>query len=439
LVRLLSASTEGRNIAWLVAEQILRLGVGLGVGVLVARHLGVTDYGRLAYVIAFATFLTPFLTAGEGFVVRDLAAGVTPSGAVLASATVLASGLTLIATVVLLASSQLAPGVFAPRTHSLLLIVLLGTIIRPLGAVDFWFQAHLRNARATMARNLAFVAASVGRVIAVATSASVMAFAWIFAGEAFAATLLLLVAYKRAGESFRGWQLRWRYFVDLGRRATPLLASSLAIVLYLRIDQVMLGSLAGVTENGLYAVAVTFSEVAWFLPVAIGTALTPRMTHIWNEDKPLYAERLQDLFVLACFAAYVVSALTVAVGVWFIPLAYGHGFERATPTFLVLVLANPFVFLGVIESIWTVNADRQGIAFARTAGAAVVNVGLNFLLLKPLGATGAAITTVTAYALAAVAFNLPFAASRPIARMQFRALVLRDLRRALRFSRSSDA
>lgn len=432
---MLSASAEGQNVGWLALEQVLRLAGGLFVGVLVARHLGATDYGRLAYVIAFATFLSPFITAGEGFVVRDIAAGVAPSGAVLASATVLASALTLVATASVLAAGQLFSGIFAPGVHTLLLIVLLGTVIRPFGAVDFWFQAHLRAARATTARNIAFLLACVARVVAVVADAPLMTFAWIFAGEAAASTLLLVVTYRLSGGSFSGWRLHRRYMADLSRRAIPLLASSLAIVLYLRIDQVMLGSLAGVRQSGLYAVAVTISEVAWFLPVAVGTALTPRMTRLWAQDRELYAERLQDLFALACLAAYIVAAATAAVGVWFIPFAYGHGYAHVTPTFLILVLANPFVFLGVIETVWTVNAGRQGIAFARTAGAAAVNIGLNFVMLKPLGATGAAITTVVAYALAAVVFNFPFRASRPILRMQIRAMALRDVRRALQVTR----
>ncbi|HVY10322.1 MAG TPA: flippase [Mycobacteriales bacterium] len=434
-LRLLAARNESRNVAWIVLERVLRLAVGLSVGILVARHLGASDYGRLAYVIAIASFLTPFITAGEGFVVRDIAAGDVSSGAVLASATVLASALTAVVTVALLVSDEISPGTFASGTHTLLLVVVIGTAVRPLGGVDFWFQAHLRAARATAARLAAFVAATVARVTAVAMAAPVAVFAWIFAGEAVAATLLLLASYRLAGESFGGWRLHWSYLKALSRRAFPLLGSSIAIVLYLRIDQVMLGSISGVRQSGLYAVAVTMSEVAWFLPLAVGTVFTPGMTRLWRESQDRYAERLQDLFVVACFAAYVVAAASAAVGVWFIPLAYGHAYSDVAPTFLVLALANPFVFLGVIETIWTVNADRQGIAFARTALAAVANIALNLVLLKPLGATGAAITTVVAYALAAVALNALFSASRPIVRMQLRALALRDLRRALRVNR----
>src|SRR4051812_11063287 len=99
---------------------------------------------------------------------------------------------------------------------------------------------------------------------------------------------------------------------------------------------------------------------------------------------------------------------------------------------MVLTLASPFVFIGVTQTIWTVNADKQGIALARTAGAAAINVGLNLVLLPALGALGAAITTVTAYAVASLFLNFAFTASRPIGRMQVRALTLRGLPALLR-------
>ena len=41
------------NTSWLLAEKIIRLPVGLVLGVLVARHLGPGDFGTLNYALSF--------------------------------------------------------------------------------------------------------------------------------------------------------------------------------------------------------------------------------------------------------------------------------------------------------------------------------------------------------------------------------------------------
>ena len=61
------------NTSWLFAEKIIRLVIGLFVGVWVARYLGPAKYGLLNYVQAFVGLFSAFATLGlDGIVVREL-------------------------------------------------------------------------------------------------------------------------------------------------------------------------------------------------------------------------------------------------------------------------------------------------------------------------------------------------------------------------------
>ena len=62
------------NTSWLLFDRVLRMLIGVTVGAWVARYLGPTQFGELAYIIAFIAFFQ--VIAGleaDGFVVRDLA------------------------------------------------------------------------------------------------------------------------------------------------------------------------------------------------------------------------------------------------------------------------------------------------------------------------------------------------------------------------------
>ena len=62
------------NTAWLFSEKILQLGLGLLVGVWVARYLGPEKFGLFNYAITFVAMFSPFANLGlDGIVVRDVA------------------------------------------------------------------------------------------------------------------------------------------------------------------------------------------------------------------------------------------------------------------------------------------------------------------------------------------------------------------------------
>lgn len=77
----LRAKVEGRaylqnvvsNTGWQFADNILRMGVGLIIGIWVARYLGPAQYGLLSYVLAFGALFLPLTSLGlEEIVVRNI-------------------------------------------------------------------------------------------------------------------------------------------------------------------------------------------------------------------------------------------------------------------------------------------------------------------------------------------------------------------------------
>ena len=62
-----------KNTSWLLGEKILRMFVGLFVGVWVARYLGPDQFGLLSYVQAFVGLFGAIAALGlDGIIVREL-------------------------------------------------------------------------------------------------------------------------------------------------------------------------------------------------------------------------------------------------------------------------------------------------------------------------------------------------------------------------------
>ena len=61
------------NIGWMLADKVLRMVVGLFVGIWVARYLGPEQFGFLSYAGAYVALFSAIATLGlDGIVVREL-------------------------------------------------------------------------------------------------------------------------------------------------------------------------------------------------------------------------------------------------------------------------------------------------------------------------------------------------------------------------------
>jgi O-antigen/teichoic acid export membrane protein len=75
-----------------------------------------------------------------------------------------------------------------------------------------------------------------------------------------------------------------RYFdIEIGKKllkdSWPLLLSSIAISIYMRIDQVMIKNMLGDREVGLYSAAMRLVEVWYFIPMIITQSVFPAIVN----------------------------------------------------------------------------------------------------------------------------------------------------------------
>ena len=197
-------------------------------------------------------------------------------------------------------------------------------------------------------------------------------------------------------------------------------------MIYMRLDVIMLGRMAGPAAVGIYAAATRVSEVWYFVPTGIVATVSPMITS-YRENQVLYYLRLQQFFSgMVAFSVAVSLVITLAY-----PLIVGHlfgaRFAASGPILAVHVWSSIFVFLGVAQSPWMVTEQKLKIGMLQTVLGACSNFVINLVLIPRLAGMGAAIATVLSYALAGVFANLLFPDTRPIFYMQMKAFRLARL------------
>lgn len=392
------------NSSWLVAERVLRMVLGVLVGAWVARFLGPESFGELAYVLALVALFQAFSVLGlDGLTVRDVAKDPGRAGQILG--TVFRLRLAASAIGWLLACGlawMLRPG----DTGTLLLaaIVAAGMLFQAAEVVDLWFQSQTQSRRAVLARAGAFVTSSAVRVALVLLEAPLWAFASAQLLETCLAALLLRRAY-RAFPARVPWQWSAPAARGLLREGWPFLLSGLAVMTYMRIDQIMLRQMVGEGEVGIYSAALPFSQALYFVPTVICVSLLPVLSRLHAENREVFFTRLQQLFTLFTWSAAALVAALVLASHWLVITLLGAAYERTAVVLSLHAVTNVFVFLGVAQGQWILHERRSGLSLARTLIGAVANILANLVLIPRHGAVGAALAAIIAQAMAAVLSN----------------------------------
>lgn len=412
------------NTGWLFADKVLRMGVGLFVGVWVARYLGPEQFGLWNFSIAFSAMFGPFAALGlDGIVVRNLVKTPEHQRELLGTAFTLK----LIGAVVALIFALIAIALTHNGEQLTLWLVALsatGFIFQSLNVIDFYFQAKVQSKFTVYAANTAFILITIVKVVLLISAAPLIAFAWAGLGEVALTSLFLLFAYKMNHNNFREWSYDSSVARELLKESWPLMFAGVAVSIYMRIDQVMLGAMLGQREVGLYSVALRLSEIWYVIPAIIVASVTPAISNAHTYSYDLYKLRLQQLFNNLVKIAYLVAIPMTLLANWLINLLYGESYSNAGAILAVHIWSAVFVFLGFASTPWTLNEKTMKISLYVTVLGASINILMNIYLIPRYGGVGAAVATALSQCLCVWVSNYFFKVNRPLFWMQTNAILL---------------
>jgi PST family polysaccharide transporter len=411
------------NTGWLFADRILRMGVGLFVGVWVARYLGVQQFGVFNYATAFVALFSTLSTLGlDGIVVRSIVREPEKRAEILGTAfwLKLFGG---VAALVLAVSSIIAVRHDDQLTISLVAILSSVGIFQAFDTIDLWFQSQVQSKYTVIAKNTAFVITALVKVALISFHAPLIAFAWAGLGEVSLGTIGLIISYRVRGYSPWLWPWSSQLAKTLLKESWPLILSGLTVMIYMRIDQIMLGQMVGDKAVGLYSAATRISEVWYFIPTAMASSVSPAIYAAKEVSESLYYRRIEQFLRLLSWLSIVVAVPMSFLSGTIITILFGKSYEASAYILAIHIWASLFVFMGVGTSSWFIAEGLTQFALRRTIIGAITNVFLNIFLIPAYGGVGAAIATVISQAFATFFSNATHPKTRKIFKLQVKCLL----------------
>ena len=381
----------------MLSEKVVRLGVNLVVGIWLARYLGPSDFGILHFAIAIAAIFGPLVNFGlQGILVKELYLAPGRKNELLGSsfAIKLVASLIVFAAIVLTSFTNF----YTDKTEWLMVIVVSSSLLfQPFLVIDSWYESQVKVRLLSILKTLFFLLTSLIKIIMILRNEPLIVFGIVYSLEALFLALALVLTYAIQDQTIFKWRIRLDVVKNLIGKSWLLVLSGLSAVIYLKIDQVMLGIIVSDQEVGIYSAAVKLSEAWYFIPLILSNALFPAILSSKIKGQQTYRFRLQQLcdlyFLISLLLAIVVSFLANFI----IVLLYGVQYDSSALILQVHIWAGIFIFLRSVLSKWLIAEDKYKFSLISQLSGAVVNVLLNLVLIPRYGGFGAAIATVISY------------------------------------------
>lgn len=391
----------GRQVGYIVAANIAVLLLGLIQLPILTRGLGTSLYGIWALINVTISLLVPFATLGfRSGIVRFLAAEKDRDRVrddFLSGCCVVFFAGAALSLLLFFLSDFLAESVFRdPGASSYVRLASALVLINSLHMLPLAFFRMRQQIGRYAALDLLYRGLQVGLVLAAVLLGYRLGgviVALIINGVLFNVLALLIVVrrigFRRPSFSRVKAYLRW---------GVPL-APNAAILWIVQVsDRYLVSFFLGVAPAGIYSAAFAVGNYASFTLAPLGTVLYPRISRHYDEG---------NLDQTRNYLGYSVKYLMMIA----IPSAFGLS-VLARPILRILTTADfvagsvvvPWVAAGVVlfcfyqVCVYIIHlVGKTHITVRLLSTAAVLNIGLNLVLIPRIGIVGAAVATLVAY------------------------------------------
>lgn len=386
----------GANTAWLFAEKIIRMLLGLLIGIWLARYLEPELFGLLSYIQSFVYLFIVFASLGlDSIVIRELVKRSDESNVILGTAFILKLATVVIVLPLICLAIHL---LYSDNEVGLLIMIMaLTPLFQTVSIIDFYFQAKVQSKYVAISNILVFCLSSVLKVVLIYLKAPliIFVFANIFDAAMLSVFFVLFYHFKSKKQMFF-WRFDKKIAKQLLKDSLPVLISILMIAIYSRTDQIMIGKMLNHQALGYYSSAVKLNEIWSFFPVVLCSSMFPAIINAKTVCKQEYEKRLLVLYALmiwlSIFACIFISLFNKII----IVFTFGEAYLGAKTALTILAWSNFFVFFTTAWVRYVVAENRQKELLYFDVLAVLINIALNIILIPSYGIIGASLATALA-------------------------------------------
>lgn len=413
-----------KNTSWMMAEQGLRLISGLFVGIWVARYLGPEQFGIFSYALAFTAIFAGIAKLGlDGIMVRELINQPQQRDMYMGTAFWLKmAGACLVMALI----AAILPFTTNDATTKLyIFIITAGLVFQSFEVVDFYFQSQVMAKIVSLCKVIQLTLSSIVKIYLVLSGADLVWFVMVTAFDTVTLAVCYAAAYK-----FKQQTVFYKCFsLTIAKRllkdSWPLIFSALLVMIYMRIDQIMIKEMLDDYSVGVYSASVRLFEVLMMLTTVMVTAVFPSIISSRKISKDVYEKRLVYLYAFLIWGWLVLSVFFFLLRDFIFNTLYGEEYLESGDIFSIMVWVGLFSSISIVRGRWQIAENLTSFHMYGAIIAACLNVILNVIMIPLYGLKGAAYATLTSAVITGYFMNYVFPVLRTQNKLIHKAVFLR--------------
>lgn len=378
------------NTGWLITDKAMRLALGLFVSAWVARYLGPSKYGELAFVISFVAIFQAFSTLGlDNIVVQKISTSIDRSNEILGAAL----GMRILSGLASFVFANLAACIFYPENieiRMLILIIGTGILFQSTDVIDLWFQSQGQNKKTILSKGFGYAIGAGLKIALILNKAPLFLFASAMSLELAISALALYTTYRKYPTK-KKWLWKSSITKEMLKRSFPLLVAAVSVILYMKSSQLIIHSLLSNESVGVFAPAQMLSEIWYFIPVAIVTSVAPAIARKKILSEIEYEKSLQILFSIMWIISILIALIVCIFSQYIINIILGESYKGSAIILSIYIFTLVPVCIGLAQSLWFINENKQYLLLYQSLSSAMISVVLNILLIAKYGIIGGVI------------------------------------------------
>ena len=404
------------NLSWLLFDKLFRASLNILLSIFLARYLGPENFGVLNYLIAFIFLFNAISSLGMNPVLINLI--VKKHRKFNLNLLISAYYLRFFVSILCYTIFILIILIFNDKETYLNYSLIVGLIIilKSSEILFSYFEAKLLSKFIVISQliGIIFLASIVFLVINKGLNNVYIYYGLLI--DAIIVFCLINYFYISKNRKILN-KFQFNNIKNLILKSFPVLISSLSIILYMRIDQIMINSLVNEYQLGIYSVSVRYVEIFHFIPKIIMISLLP----ILLTSKKYVYDLLKINSIIFKFSIFL-TVLIFLSSDFIIPFLFGNEYSQSILTTKILSFSLLFVFFGVVNEHWYISKNLQKYYAIYVFLGAILNITFNYILINKIGIQGAAYSTLLTYFLIIFLFDYSNKKTRFLMQIKYKSL-----------------
>lgn len=382
-----------KNMSWLLISQIIASICGFIWSILIARYLGVADYGVLGFAISITSILSILYDLGIGVhIIRHIATDYDSAPKYLGNSIPLKSIFSLIGFIIIFLVLLII------NANEITLIISLLFAIQQIFKrfIDLFnglFQAFEEGKYQGIGNTILNTLLLLFIILSITTDLGLYG---ITISYILANLIALIYEYYVLNKHVvkPNFELDRQFCKKITFAALPFAVSAVLYSIYYSIDIVMLTNMVGNYATGIYNATYKLISVLTLFYGVYTAVIFPVMSKFFKNDKSMLLVSFEKSIKYLMLVIIPLAVATVFYSTDVIHLIYGHEYDAASSVLSILIWTVCLLFIsGTCNTL--LNASHKEVTVTKIyAIAAVFNIILNFFMIPYLSYDGAAITTV---------------------------------------------